>query len=248
MWSAYLPATPNRRQSPRPSSATHSSDTRPSKMASSIKTPNEAINAALLSHFSENGTVTLLVGEDEQKMIAHSIHLTQDSEFFAAALKKEWAEGQTRIIKLPEEDTASMAHYLSYLYGGKLSTEDIKSVTGKEIYPCFDLLTCLYVCGERFLNRKIQHAVLAEILRLSSLPDKHGVQWCPAAESANIMYRGTPEDSPGRRLLVDLYVVKGERSIPGGDDGFSADVVKVLFDKVRTLKLKVKDLKIEKYC
>lgn len=216
-------------------------------MAPSSKTPNEAINAALLSHFSAYGVLTLLVGEDEQKMIAHSMHLTQDSEFFAAALKIEWEEGQTRIIKLPEESTATMAHYLSYLYGRILSTEDIKCVNGKDIYPCFDLLASLYVCGERFLNRKIQHAVLAEILRLSSISDKNGVQWCPSTESANIIYAGTPEDSPGRRLLIDLYVVKGDRSIPGGDSRFSADVVKVLFDKVHTLKLKVKDLKVEKY-
>lgn len=216
-------------------------------MAPSSKTANEAINAALLSHFSANGTVTLLVGEDEQKMIAHSMHLTQDSEFFAAALKTEWEEGQKRIIKLPEENTATMAHYLSYLYGGRLSTEDIKCVNGKDIYPCFKLLASLYVCGERFIHRKLQHAVLTEILRLSSISDKNGVQWCPSTKSANIIYAGTPKDSPGRRLLVALCVVKGDRSIPGGDNRFSADVVKVLFDKVRTLKLKVKDLKVERY-
>jgi hypothetical protein len=222
---------------------------------SSSKTPSEAINSATLSHFSTTSTVSLLVRVDEQQMTAHGIHLMKDSDFFVAALEKDWKESGTRTIKLPEETAASMAHYLSYQYGGKLFTEDIKSVPGAEIQSCFELLAILYVCGERFLNLKLQHAVLTEILRLSAIPDKHGKHWYPSAQSVNIMYRGTTEMSPSRRLLVDLHVASGERAwiSYGGPEDFTLDMVNAVQDKLQEFRgrhkdTKVKDLKIEKYC
>jgi hypothetical protein len=46
--------------------------------------------------FNLNDTVILLVGPEEQKMLVHAHQITVHSEFFAAALKKEWVEGQTR--------------------------------------------------------------------------------------------------------------------------------------------------------
>jgi hypothetical protein len=175
-------------------------------MTASNKTPTEAIDSALSCHFTPDSYVTLLVGSDEHKMIAYSRQLTQDSDFFVAAMKKEWAEGQTRTIKLPEESPATMAHYLSYLYSGKLFTEDIKSVPGKEILPCFELLASLYVACERLLNSKLQCIILDEIKRLNFIPDENNTHWYPTAEIVAIIYNGTPESSPGRDFLVDLYV------------------------------------------
>lgn len=196
----------NRRPHPSPSAAVPNG----TASAPKTKTPDEAIDSALSSQFSPENTVTLLVGPNEQKMIAYGSQLTHESEFFKAALKKEWAEGQTRIIKLPEESPAVMAHYLSYLYSGKMFTEDIKSVPGASIGQCFDLLASLYVACERFLNTKAQATILAEILRLACTEDEDDMQWTPAAKSVAIIYGGTPDGSPARRLLVDLHVACGE--------------------------------------
>ena len=181
-------------------------------MAASNKTPNEAIDSAHSSHFSPESYVTLLVGSNEQKMIAYGSHLARDSDFFAAAMKKEWVEGQTRTIKLPEECPAIMAHYLSYLYSGKLFTEDIKSVPGEEILPCFQLLASLCVACERFLNTELQFKILAEIRRLYFTPDRDAKYWYPTPEAIAIIYDGTPGGSQCRRLLVEMHVGSSELS------------------------------------
>lgn len=72
-----------------------------------------------------SSAVTLLVGPDEQPMLAYEYHITQASEFFRVTLKKQWLEGQTRIIKLPEAEPATMAHYLTYLYERSLPTHKL---------------------------------------------------------------------------------------------------------------------------
>lgn len=185
--------------------------------------------------------MTLLVGPNEQKMIAYGSQLIQASQFFAAAMKKEWAEGQTRIIKLSEECPATMAHYLAYSYGGKLFAEDIRSgsLRGDEahIESCFQMLVSLYVCGEHFLNHRIQQSVIKEILRISLNPNECGYRY-PTREEVNTMYRGTPEGSPGRRLMVDLQVLMGAKDELTHDleVAFIIDVAKALHEKLKAVK------------
>lgn len=60
--------------------------------------------------FNPDDTVILLVGPEEQKMLVQIPQITAHSEFFSAALKKEWVEGQTRQIMLPEEEPEIMAY------------------------------------------------------------------------------------------------------------------------------------------
>lgn len=178
-----------------------------------MQPPSDMLDAGLASlatSFSTDGVVTLIIGENEQKMTAHGSHLTRNSPFFAAAMKKDWAEGQTRTIKLPDECPANMAHYLSFLYGGRLLTQSILSGVESQIKPGYQILAALYVCGERFLNRYLQSAIVREILRLTRLYDglKYKYHY-PIGKPMNTIYRGTPKRSLGRRLLVDLHVSKG---------------------------------------
>jgi hypothetical protein len=57
-------------------------------------------------------------------MVVHGTYLTRDSDFFKAALKKEWSEGQTRTINLAEERPGVMAQYIGYAYSKRLSSEE----------------------------------------------------------------------------------------------------------------------------
>jgi hypothetical protein len=216
-------------------------------MTSSVKTSSEAIDAISASQFGADSMVTLLVGKNEQKMIAYSSYLTRDSEFFAAAMKKEWVEGQTRIVKLPEEDPSTMAHYLSFLYGGRLFAEEV--TTMGELTSPYNLLASLYVCGERFLNRRLQSKIVEQLLRLTGIKDEEGKGWYPNTKAVNTIYRGTPEGSPGRRFLVDMHVTKGHRGWLDGelDAELIADVANTLFDRVQGLPFRKRDLKVEKY-
>jgi hypothetical protein len=143
--------------------------------------------------FNQEDLVTLLVGPEQKKMVVHGTYLARTSDFFKAALKKEWTEGQTRTINLPEECPEIMAHYLSYTYTKRLSSRD-QIYHGKSDFDyIYTLLATLYVCGERFINPVIQQAVIKEIFRLMQKRDLRGVTWYPIQEEVNIIYRGTPE-------------------------------------------------------
>lgn len=87
------------------------------KLSSKSATPG--VNCS----FDQDDAVTLLVGPTEHAILTHGNFISRRSEFFKAVLKKEWAEGQTRTIKLPDEDPQAVTHYLSYVYTKCLPTD-----------------------------------------------------------------------------------------------------------------------------
>jgi hypothetical protein len=118
--------------------------------------------------FHPDNLVTLLIGQEEEKMVVCEAYLFRDSAFFRTALKKQWSEGQSRVIKLPEETTVHMEHYVEYVFSGKLPTHDVaaKITFSHEPYRRAELLASLYVLGERMMNPKYQNDVIKELFRL----------------------------------------------------------------------------------
>jgi hypothetical protein len=205
-------------------------ETKPSSGSSNPVTPS------ITPKFHPHSLITLLVGPDEDKLVVYETYLSQDSAFFKAALKKQWTEGQTRIIKLPEELLEPMQHYIEHLYGGKLPTHNLTAETTSKIETePYDMLAQLYVLGERVLNAKYQNAVTREILRLSKL--SYGPQatcWYPGASTINILYQGTTSHSPIRRMMVDFGVYSGSQSWfkETRDPGYYFDFSRALIQKV----------------
>jgi hypothetical protein len=175
----------------------------------SSKSPTTNINCS----FDEDDAVTLHVGPTEHAILAHGNFISRRSEFFKAALKKEWAEGQTRIVKLPDEDPQVVAHYLSYTYSKCLPTDifsaDFMGTFPEESDEYYQLLAELYVRGERLLDETIRGAIIKEFIRLTSLTDKSSQRYCPMKEAVSIIYRGTTAGSPARRLTVDIHLAYG---------------------------------------
>jgi hypothetical protein len=160
--------------------------------------------------------VTLLVGPKEEEFAVHESCITRNSDFFKAALKKEWIEGQTRIIKLPEETcTKNFVHYLNYAYNEGLPTEGIKTATD-EIFDGnpYDTLGKMYVIGERMLDKSVQKAVAGEIIRISSLVSPNGTRHSPGTPCITLIYDGTSTGSPMRRVLVDIWATRGNVDWP----------------------------------
>ena len=46
----------------------------------------------------------------------HIAVLDAHSEFFKAALKQDWAEGQQRTVNLPDDDAIALNTYFHWLY------------------------------------------------------------------------------------------------------------------------------------
>ena len=191
--------------------------------------------------FDAKNVVTLLVGPEKHSMIVHSNYLARTSEFFASALKKEWAEGQTRTIGLDEETPELIAHYLDWMYTTGLPT--------KECWPwdpqgsktaANDLLAELYVLGERRLDSQLRNAIIAEFIRHRE--PLHDVARCSSFQRAgaiNIIYQGTPPGSAARRLMVDLSFRSGCPRCYTADEldkAFLVDLTQIFFAAIHEPK------------
>jgi hypothetical protein len=150
-------------------------------------------------YFDKEDTVTLIIGPEKRELLAHGNFIARHSELFQAALKKEWQEGKTRTITMPEDDHETMTRYLSFVYGKKLPTTHLsESVRHDLIGPGQRSLADLYVLGTRLLDKSMKNAALGEVVRLSVIT-------CPGSETVNTIYSGTCEGNPARRLMVNLY-------------------------------------------
>lgn len=193
---------------------------------------------ASVCDFSQEDTVTLIVGWQEKELVVHGAYLIRDSDYFKAALKKEWTEGQSRTTELPEEEPEIMSHYLAYVYDKELSTKQKSLDEMPEVWDCYNLLASLYVYGEKFLNPSIQQAVIREIFRLLSVRDNGNSKFRPYEQHVNTIYRGTPERSPARRLMVDLYLYQNGKYWVGTgfEPAFLADLAQALYAMCGSLK------------
>jgi hypothetical protein len=91
-----------------------------SRLAARMGDPDQPLKPFFSYHPGD--TLFLIVGEEQEQFLVHSTYLTVRSEFFRAALSKHWKEGQSRVIKLPEDDPTTVAQYLDFVYKDMLPT------------------------------------------------------------------------------------------------------------------------------
>jgi hypothetical protein len=196
--------------------------------------PQAAIALPQPRTFQADNTITLLVGPDEQAMVVHGDCLSRDSEFFRAALEKEWREGQSRIIRMPEETPLDIGYYIEHLYGIELPTHKltVDVLTGDLIQAPCRLLATLYTFGERMLDWRFCDKIIRELFRL--IHRGRSACW-PGAEVVNIIYQGKTAGSPARRMMVDFAVNEGNptwfSSPTALDPTYLLDLNKVLLEK-----------------
>jgi len=189
------------------------------------------------SRYGKDEIVTLVVGADETEMFALASCLSFHSDFFRAALKKEWAEGQTRIVKLPEEEPGLVATYLDFILGKGLPTDSTQmDPQNGKVYV---VLTLLFALGERFLDSTFRNAIIAEIIRFTTILSANGSYIYPGVSSINDIYNGTTSASPARRLMVDLYIHAGNTTwvIDALHPAFLKDLAEALMLQVQSFDL-----------
>jgi hypothetical protein len=204
---------------------------------SSVVKPPMAARNTVPPHthkFTTDNLVTLDVGPNHHKIIVHKHSITRTSGFFSAALGKKWIEGQTRTIELPEEIPEHMEYYCEYLYSGELPTKDFSHrESGDNMEAGFELLANLYVLGERRMDAKLRNAIIHEMLCVQTLPVRIPAAFgfnnscVPPTTAVNIIYQGTREGPPARRLMVDMVIAHGRKAWHSStvDPAFSFDVM-----------------------
>ena len=74
---------------------------------------------ANLCSYSKSEIITILVGKDGEHSYTVHKDLLLKSKFFAACLKNECEEANSKIIKLPEDSHKAVEHFIEWLYTGR---------------------------------------------------------------------------------------------------------------------------------
>jgi hypothetical protein len=178
-----------------------------------------------------------------ESFVVHELAICDRSPFFANAMKPEWASARPdpRVIELPDDDPAAFALYMSYLYSRQLPILcDTACPPGNSSLPMdpngdedenegFHTLSYAYVLGERLLDTGFKNAIIdAYVLyaRGSPAASQHTKRLYPSNADICILYSGTAETSPIRRLLVDIWSCRGKWEWIDQDPDLPADFLR----------------------
>lgn len=117
-------------------------------------------------------------------------------------MKPEWAKfrDEPDSIDMSIHTPADVKAYTHWLYSGNIPTRDFDSIGESMNDPIWIDLANAFVFGEKIMDRKYQKDIIETIAAVQThAPD------FPCAEAFVIIYDGTPEGSPARKLLADMY-------------------------------------------
>jgi hypothetical protein len=136
--------------------------------------------------------------------------MTRSSEFFQTAMKKEWQEGQQRIIQLSEVSSAIFEIYIKWLYAGCIfNTCTFQVGDDRKCTIPFSL----YGLGETLLDREFQNRAIDMLVAINReygpIGEEEEGRWYPSVNRVTTLYATTPSGTPARRLVVDWYAAHG---------------------------------------
>lgn len=159
--------------------------------------------------------ITLMVGTANEAVPiqVHQDILTRSSEFFARALKPQWADMRERPdrIELPAHLLKDVETYAHWLYSGKIPARCFnlrQNFEDEESNPIWVDLASAYVFDEQILDRKYQRTILETMANVQNdsqeaVSRRYGSVY-PSEVALRILYDGTPESSPIRELIADM--------------------------------------------
>lgn len=148
-------------------------------------------------------TVEVDKGEDETKFVVHKDLLAKHSEFFRAALCKEWKEGQEKKVPLEEQDPEIFQIFQHFIYSGCICSNK-NGDSGPDSEVSWDVewerLGNAWVFGEVILSTSFKDAVVDAIIAKTVTNGRHptGLQ--------NLIYPVSPSKAGIRTLILDLAV------------------------------------------
>jgi hypothetical protein len=173
----------------------------------------------------------VLVGPDQSEHAVHAALLCEKSPYFAAATKQHWKEGQEGRVPLSTDDPAAFGLYVQWIYRNRIFSFQDAGDTGGNLEEV-KLLVEAFVLGEKLQDQDFRDAVLDSLIHAVDTPDGQDVRWYPTATTIDRAYKGTPEGSPLRKLLVDMHFFHGRREWLNGavNIDFLRDLARDLLD------------------
>jgi hypothetical protein len=145
---------------------------------------------------------------------AREFFLVSRSEFFRRALTGNWTEAESRTIKLPDDDPHIFGIYLNLVYTGQLvtmrkSVEECSKLDRATFYQHiskeYDDLFSIYILVEKFQDVTAKNTIIVAVIDMTRVKCEDASRAKASLRSINKVYEGTPDSSPLRRLLMDMY-------------------------------------------
>lgn len=185
------------------------------------------------SSFAAN-PVLVKVGTPATLFYADEILLRENSAFFAAALKRDWREGQERTVELPEECPFAFNTWLNWINRRLLHLAPGPNQTRTE-YAHMSRITKAYILGSVLLDAEFMDAV-ADVLTVETCTRENGKCIVPPGTLITLAYDKTPPSSKLRKFLVHRFANCGNVSelvTEDVDSRFLVDLTKFLADITR---------------
>jgi len=148
--------------------------------------------------------VKISVGPDKAVFYVDHSALVDQKGFFEAALKKEWKEGQERLIELPEDDPHVFGIYARWLYTDWISCASDADPKGLSVLPK------LYVLAEKMLDWQFQDQVMDSFIVASfentSETSSAGGLILPDVHTIDYICEHAPVKSSLRQFVFDMIL------------------------------------------
>ncbi|KAK6429880.1 hypothetical protein LTR95_013970 [Oleoguttula sp. CCFEE 5521] len=173
-----------------------SGDELPAKRRRLLSNHPEAINVRV---GIEPNTHTFGVGREV---------ISQQSRFFATSCSGRWAEGQTSLVKLPEEDPEIFATYLKWIHDDVLILKTTSFASDEEKRRRRYELLDWYAFADRTDDKKLRNHIVSRLAVVTEM--KAAIK--DSDFVAAVYGQTSASASPLRKMLVDHFTAYG-RSI-----------------------------------
>jgi hypothetical protein len=163
--------------------------------------------------FRYRGFIEVKVGEGEAQRTfgVHETLIINRSLFFKKAISGSWREAEDREVALPDDEPEVFALYIHYLYTGTLAAKPDPIPPQYRGGLEYLRLTKLYVLAEKLQDiTQLKNSIIKNILDISKAIREDRGHHCPGQPCISVVYNGTPEGSPARRLLVDFWTYRAQ--------------------------------------
>lgn len=149
-----------------------------------------------------------MVGLDKEDFPMHTALLCEASPYFTASVTEEWKEGRERRVPMIEDEPAIIELYVQWLCTRQIFSRRPMPET-ENIQEELLLLVKSFVLGEKLQDCRFRDAIIDALIACVGTEAADGFAHYPSIPIVNLAYEGTPESSPLRRLLVDMYFFNG---------------------------------------
>lgn len=176
------------------------------------------------SRIDHNDLITVLVGPSEESFTIHTAIASIKSPFFKAAAgyadnlhvsanlsvgsadtfcRRNWTEGQTKIVRLPEQDSEVFVVYFRWIYSDALDMTLISEPTETAIPPSFLNLCKLWMLSNYLQDFVLCNAVVDRALQKIATHEEDRTSFTVAPSTLCYVWDNLAPDAPFRTLCLD---------------------------------------------